>query len=84
MNAFDKFCAIFSFLLGLVLLGLGAVGLFLGCSAHFTLPPVLGILPAFVGWGIVRAVYFGWNRPRPSQWRPPPFEPPEIDPDDRQ
>jgi hypothetical protein len=79
MNAFDKFCAIFSFLLGLVLLVLGVIGLFTGCKANFSLPPVLGVLPALVGWGIVRSVYFAWSAQRPP-WSPPPFEPPEVEP----
>lgn len=63
MNAFDKICAALAFLLGIALLVLGVVGVFTGCKAHFTLPPVLGVIPAFVGWGIVRAVYVAWNRP---------------------
>jgi len=61
MNTFDRLCAGTAFLLGITLLILGVIGLFMGCSAHFTLPPVLGILPAFVGWGIVRAVYVAWD-----------------------
>ncbi len=61
MNLFDKFCAILAFLLGLVFLVLGGLGLFMGCSASFQLPPPLGFVPFLVGWGIVRAVYFGWN-----------------------
>jgi hypothetical protein len=64
MNGFDKLCASLASLLAIVLLVLGILGLFTGCSAHFSLPPILGVLPAFVGWGIVRAVYFGWNPPR--------------------
>ncbi|HZL90876.1 MAG TPA: hypothetical protein VFB96_21095 [Pirellulaceae bacterium] len=63
MNIFDKLCAVLAFLLGVVLLVLGVIGLFTGCKAHFTLPPVLGAIPALVGWGIVRAVYFAWTRP---------------------
>jgi hypothetical protein len=63
MNAFDKLCAAVAFALGLVFLVLGVIGLFTGCQANFTLPPVLGAIPAFVGWGIVRAVYFAWNQP---------------------
>ena len=63
MNAFDKLCAMAAFLLGIVFLILGVVGLFAGCRAQFTLPPLLGVIPAFVGWGIVRAVYFAWNPP---------------------
>jgi len=62
MNGFDKFCAVFAFLLGLALLVLGTIGLFTGCRAYFTLPPVAGVIPAFLGWGIVRAVYFGGIR----------------------
>jgi hypothetical protein len=69
MNAFDKFCAALAFLLGIVFLVLGVLGLFTGCNAHFTLPPVVGVVPAFVGWGIVRAVYFAWNPPSsPGPW----------------
>ena len=51
---------------GAMMLALGALGVVLGCSAHFTLPPPLGILPAFAGWGIVRAIRIAWkasNRP---------------------
>jgi hypothetical protein len=66
VNAFDKFCALGAFLLGIVLLVLGGLGLFAGCSAHFTLPPVAGIIPAFVGWGIVRPIWVAWSRGRPS------------------
>jgi hypothetical protein len=68
MNAFDKICAASAFLLGLALVVLGIIGLFTGCKAHFTLPPVLGAIPAFVGWGIVRAVYLAWSRPRPGNF----------------
>ena len=63
MNAFDKLCAAVAFLLGIVFLVLGVIGLFAGCRAHFTLPPIVGVIPAFVGWGMVRAVYVAWNRP---------------------
>jgi hypothetical protein len=63
MNLFDKACASLAFVLGLAFLVLGVIGLFAGCSAQFTLPPILGMLPALVGWGIVRAVWFGWSAP---------------------
>ena len=63
MNTFDKLCAALAFALGLVFLVLGAFGLFMGCRVNFTLPPVLGAIPAFVGWGIVRAVYCAWTHP---------------------
>jgi hypothetical protein len=61
MNGFDKFCAVLAFGLGAVFLLLGTIGLVVGCSAHFTLPPVLGVVPALVGWGIVRAIYLAWK-----------------------
>jgi hypothetical protein len=60
---FNKVCASLAFALGIVLLVLGVIGLFIGCRAQFTLPPLLGALPAFVGWGIVRAVYLVWKLP---------------------
>jgi hypothetical protein len=63
MNAFDKCCAAVAFVLGIGFIVLGVIGLFAGCRADFTLPPVLGVIPAFVGWGIVRAVYCAWNSP---------------------
>jgi hypothetical protein len=72
VNPFDKLCAALAFLLGIVFVVLGVIGLFAGCNAHFTLPPVLGVIPAFVGWGILRPVYFGWNRPRISREATPP------------
>ena len=52
MSVFDRLCAAVAFMLGVVFLVLGAIGLFTGCSAHFRLPPVLGALPALVGWGV--------------------------------
>ena len=70
MNLLDKFCAIFSFLLGIVLLVLGAIGLFQGCNAHFSLPPVLGVVPAILGWGIVRSIMIAsGSRPTCCCWR---------------
>ncbi len=61
MNAFDKVCAVLAFPLGVVLLVLGVIGLFSGCNASFVLPPILGVAPAFVGWGIVRPVVVAWK-----------------------
>jgi formate/nitrite transporter FocA (FNT family) len=61
MSGFDKLCAALAFVLGVVLVILGGFGLFAGCSAQFTLPPVAGVLPAVVGWGIVRAVRLAWS-----------------------
>ncbi len=61
MNVFDKICAAAAFVLGAAFLVLGAFGLVAGSSANFTLPAPLGVLPAFVGWGIVRSVYLAWR-----------------------
>ena len=36
-------------------------GLFMGCKAHFTLPPIAGVLPALVGWGIVKPIVVAWR-----------------------
>jgi hypothetical protein len=78
MNAFDKLCGAAAFVLGLVFLVLGAIGLFAGCRANFTLPPVAGVIPAFVGWGIVRAVYLAWRAPRLSARPAEPDAPPDY------
>ena len=70
LNAFDKFCATIAFVFGLFFLLLGVFGVFMGCTAYITLPPVLGVIPAFAGWGIIRAVYVAWkmtNRPGPIE-----------------
>lgn len=63
MNIFDKICAVLAFVLGGTLLVLGVLGLFTGCKAHFTLPPILGVLPALVGWGIIKPIIVAWKSP---------------------
>ena len=63
VNIFDKICAVLAFGLGAVLLLLGVIGLFTGCKAHFTLPPILGALPALAGWGIVKPIIVAWKSP---------------------
>ena len=70
MNVVDKICMALAFPIGLILLILGAIGLFTGCRAHFSLPPVLGLVPGIVGWGIVRAIYLAWNRNPPAPLQP--------------
>ena len=60
LNTFDKFCCVLAALLGVIFLILGCFGVFAGARAHFTLPPVLGIVPAFVGWGILKSIYVSW------------------------
>ena len=64
MNTFDKICAVLGFALGIVLILLGVIGLFTGCNADFTLPPILGVIPAFVGWGIVKPIVVAWKAPK--------------------
>ncbi len=76
MSAFDKLCAAVAFLLGIAFMILGVLGLFAGCKAHFTLPPILGVFPAFVGWGILRAIWVAWNAQPPHK---PPHKPPMPD-----
>lgn len=76
MTTFDKACAVAAFAVGVVFLILGTLGLFFGSSAHFTLPPLLGALPAVVGWGIVKPIVVAWKQP------PPPPQDPSW-PDDR-
>lgn len=61
MNTFDKFCAAIAFLLGIVFVILGGIGVFTGCSANFKLPPILGVLPALAGWGIMKSVRVAWH-----------------------
>ncbi len=71
MNTFDRICAASAGLLGVILLLLGLIGLFAGCKAQFTLPPVIGVLPALVGWGILKAVKVAWNVPPGGRRNPP-------------
>jgi hypothetical protein len=63
VNLFDKICAVLAFALGAALLILGVIGLFTGCRAHFTLPPILGALPAIAGWGIIKPIIVAWKSP---------------------
>jgi hypothetical protein len=62
LNAFDRICAALAFVLAVVLIVLGAIGLFVGCQANFTLPPILGVLPLLPGWGILKCVIVAWRR----------------------
>ena len=64
MGTFDRICAVLAFLLGAVMLLLGVFGVFFGSNAHFTLPPILGGLPFFFGWGIVRPIWVAWKTKR--------------------
>ena len=61
MTTFDKICAALSIAVGAVFMVLGVIGLFVGASAHFTLPPVLGGLPFFLGWGMCIPMVKYWK-----------------------
>ena len=63
MNLFDKICAGLAFIMGIIFLLLGGLGVFFGCNANFTLPPILGGLPLLVGWGIIKPILVAWNTP---------------------
>lgn len=69
MNVFDRLCARIAFVPGVIVLLLGVFGLFAGRRAQFSLPPVLGILPALVGWGILRFIVIAWKVPPSSPFR---------------
>ena len=62
MTTFDKMCACLAIPIGAVFLVLGAVGLFAGCSPHFTLPPGMGVLPFFLGWAMTVPLIRAWRR----------------------
>jgi len=80
VNLFDKICAVLAFVLGAVLLLLGVIGTFTGCKAHFVLPPIVGVLPAFAGWGIIKPIIVAWKSPR--QGPPPQIPESKFDIDD--
>ena len=61
MTLFDKICAVPALIFSVILLLLGGIGFFLGSSANFSLPPILGCLPFFIGWGIFRSVLIAWR-----------------------
>ena len=64
MNIFDKICACLALPLGAVFILLGVPGLFTGCKANFALPPILGVVPALIGWGIIKSIIVAWRKPK--------------------
>ena len=60
MNTFDKLCACLAIPIGAIFMLLGIVGLFTGARAHFTLPPLLGVLPFFLGWAMCVSLVKCW------------------------
>lgn len=61
LTAFDKFCGAFSIVIGLIFMLMGFIGIFGGSQASFTLPPVLGFLPFFLGWGMSMPLIKFWK-----------------------
>ena len=61
MTVFDKICAVLSIPIGVAFMILGGVGLFTGAKAHFTLPPIIGVLPFFLGWGMCVPLIKYWK-----------------------
>ncbi len=62
MNGFDKLCACLVIPIGICLMILGVIGVFAGASAHFTLPPILGGLPFFLGWAMSVTLIKLWSQ----------------------
>jgi hypothetical protein len=66
MSAFDKFCACLAIPVGFCFMALGAFGVLFGSKAHFTLPPILGGLPFFMGWAMSITLIRYWKLSRPN------------------
>ncbi|MGC4016796.1 MAG: hypothetical protein QM755_20125 [Luteolibacter sp.] len=62
MTSFDKICAVVSIPIGGLLMVLGVFGIFVGSSANFTLPPIIGGLPFLVGWSACVTMLRYWRR----------------------
>jgi hypothetical protein len=62
MNLFDKICACVAIPIGMIFLILGIIGFFAGSQAHFTLPPILGGLPFFLGWAMSITLIKFWRQ----------------------
>ena len=60
MNVFDKTCAVLAIPMGALFMVLGVIGTFAGSSAHFTLPPIIGGLPFFLGWAMCISLIKFW------------------------
>ena len=72
MTVFDKICAVPTIIVGVIFMCLGVVGLFANVNAHFTLPPIIGAIPFFVGWAMCVVLIKYWslsNRLREAEMR---------------
>ena len=63
MSTFDKICAVLTIPIGALFLVSGFIGLFVGSSAHFDLPPVLGFFPFLLGWSMCVTLVRFWRKP---------------------
>jgi hydrogenase/urease accessory protein HupE len=61
MNIFEKICMVVTIPVGAIFMVLGVIGLFVGCNAHFTLPPILGVLPFFLGFAMFVCLVRYWK-----------------------
>ena len=61
MNMFEKICMVLTIPVGAIFMVLGIIGLFAGCNAHFTLPPILGVLPFFLGFAMFVCLVKYWK-----------------------
>jgi len=62
VNLFDKICGVLAIIIGALLLVIGIMGIFIGSAAHFTLPPLLGALPFFLGWSMCISTIKFWKQ----------------------
>lgn len=68
MNGFDRFCATLAITVGFATMLLGVLGLFLGFHFYITLPPIIGLVVFFLGWGMSITLLKLWPRsPRQSR-----------------
>jgi hydrogenase/urease accessory protein HupE len=61
MNIFEKICMVVTIPVGAIFMVLGVIGLFTGCNAHFTLPPILGAIPFFLGFAMCVCLVRYWK-----------------------
>jgi hypothetical protein len=61
---FDKVCAVLAAIFGIGLIVTGILRLVAAVSAPFTLPPILGLLRAVCGYGILRCVHIAFRSGR--------------------
>ena len=61
LSPFERICAAMAFIVAIPLLILGVLGLFLGFRFWVALPPILGVIPAFVAWGIIKPIMRMWK-----------------------